>query len=454
MPQPAFYGLPTPMPDQTASLLTRARVTRIPPLRPIALVAALIVPFGLLHAWVLAEIAIAITDILFLVEMTRTKNFRWLKQPWLIASLLWWAWLTLCSIPIPALGLIVDGWGMACIEAVIIIRLICFAAALQSWLLTTPTSRRAAYLVLALSALWIALECWQQYLSGRNFLGDHRWGDGSLTGPFHKPRAGDLYGHLLFLAVLPPAMALFAKPGRLRPIAGAALAIIGVVTSVLIGQRMGTIFTAISLATAAILIPRLRKPALAAAAIAALVLLLTPIISPATHAKLVGETATNLGHFALSPYGELYTRAAAMGLQSPLHGWGYNGFRAFCPLPRFTVGLPALHLAPTSLQLAACNLHPHNFYLQAFTDAGFPGLILFTAMMVTWLASLARNLWRTPDPLRVGLFACVLTFAWPLASTDEFPTLYMSGWLFFALGLGLALAQMPTQTKPMDPTHA
>jgi O-antigen ligase len=423
-------------------------------LRPAALAIAMLVPLGLLHAWVLAEIAIALTDILFLVQMARDRNVTWLKQPWLIAALLWWAWLTLCSLPISALGLTVDGWGMGFFEGFIIIRLICFAAALQTWLLTTAKARQLAYLMLALSALWLGAESWQEYLTGSNLFGDHRWGDGSLTGPFYKPRAGDLYGHLLFLAVLPPAMALFAKPGRLWPVAGAALAVLGVVTSVLIGQRMGTIFTGLGLATAALFIPRLRKAALAAAAIAALVLLLTPIISPATHAKLVGETSKNLGHFALSPYGELYTRAAAMGLQSPIHGWGYNGFRAFCPLPRFTVGIPALGLAPTSLQLAACNLHPHNFYLQAFADAGLPGLILFTAMMLTWLATLARNLWRTPDPLRVGIFACVLTFAWPLASTDEFPTLYMSGWLFFALGLGLALAQMPNQTKPTDPTHA
>ena len=52
--------------------------------------------------------------------------------------------------------------------------------------------------------------------------------------------------------------------------------------------------------------------------------------------------------------------------------------------------------------------------------------------------------------LRGGLFACVVTFAWPLASTDEFPTLYMSGWLFFALGLALAVTQIPSNTTNQD----
>jgi len=431
--------------DQT----TRAARQRLQEnLRPIALAAAMLVPLGLLHAWVLAEIAIAVTDVLFLIETARTKNLAWIKKPWIIAALIWWLWLLICSTP--AFFFPTAGWLMGFGEAAAVLRLILFTAALESWLLTTQHAKNLAWALLALSALWIGVECWQEYLTGSNLFGDHRWGDGSLTGPFYKPRAGQLYAHLLFIAVLPPAMSIMSKPGLARRAAGLALIALGVVTSVLIGQRMGTMFTAISLATAAVFIPGLRKPALAIAALAVLVLLLTPLISPATHAKLVGETAKNLHHFALSPYGELYTRATVMGLQSPIHGWGYNGFRALCPFPLFDKGLPTLGIAPSSVALYACNLHPHNFYLQAFADAGYPGLILFSLMMLTWAVTLARGLWRDPSPLRVGLFACLVTFAWPLASTDEFPTLYMSGWLFFALGLALAATQIPSQPTIQD----
>jgi O-antigen ligase len=420
-------------------------------LRPIALAAAMVVPLGLLHAWVLAEIGIAIADILFLAEMARTKNPAWLAKPWIIVALTWWLWLTSCSTPLFFFP--TAGWLMSFAEAAVILRLVIFTAALESWLLTTQNARNIAWLLLALSVLWIGLECWQEYLTGSNLFGDHRWGDGSLTGPFYKPRAGQLYAHLLFIAVLPPAMAVMTKPGILRRTAGLALIALGVVTSVLIGQRMGTMFTAIALATTAIFIPRLRRPALAIAALAVVVLLLTPLISPATHAKLVGETAKNLHHFALSPYGELYTRATVMGLASPIHGWGYNGFRALCPFPVFDKGLPALGIAPSSVALYACNLHPHNFYLQSFADAGYPGLILFSLMMLTFLLTLGRGLFKNPAPLRVGIFACAVTFAWPLASTDEFPTLYMSGWLFFALGLGLAITHIPSNAANKDATN-
>ncbi len=419
-------------------------------LRTVALVATLLVPLGLLHAFVLAEIGIAVTDILFLAAMVRARDAAWARQPWFIVALIWWGWLLVCSLP--WFGFQTAGFGMGFMQAFVIIRLLIFAVALQSWLLVTAKARRALWLALALSCLWIGVESWQQYLTGSNIFGDHRWPDGALTGPFWKPRAGAPYAHLLFAAMLPVIMGLQAA-GKGRRVAAFALAALGVVTSVLIGQRIGTAFALFSLVVAAFFVAQLRRVALVTLAAAVLVLLATPIISPATHAKLVGETSRQITHFTQSPYGELYTRATTMGLASPWHGWGYNGFREFCPEPRFAGGLPGLGIAPTQLGLGACNLHPHNFYVQAFVDAGVPGLVLFVLLNLAWMGALLRGLWRNPEPMRVGLFIGVLTFSWPIASTDAFPTLYMSGWQFLLLGLGLAAAQMTPKLMKPDEKH-
>jgi O-antigen ligase len=420
--------------------------------RNIAYGATLLVPFGLMHAFVLAEFCIVLTDILFLAEMFRTRNFNWARQPWFIVAIIWWGWTLICSLPLPFLGLRGFSLIISTGQALVIIRLIIFIAALQAWVLTTPRSRDLLWLLIALSALWIGVESWQQMITGRNIFGDPRWGDGALTGPFWKPRAGALYGHILFIALLPPLLALFAKPGQGWRAAGLMLAILGVGTSVLIGQRMGSIFSLLGLMLAAAMIRKLRRPALIIGGVAAVLIILTPLISPPTYKKLIGETSRQVSHYAQSPYGELETRAVVMGLAAPFTGWGYNGFRQYCPQDRFSAGIPALGIPATSLGLGACNLHPHNFYLQALTDAGLPGLFLFIAMSLLWLWTMFRGLLAEKTPVRIGLFIAVFTFLWPLASTDEFPTLYLPGWLFLLLGLGLAYTYV-TKTAPMEPAN-
>jgi O-antigen ligase len=106
------------------------------------------------------------------------------------------------------------------------------------------------------------------------------------------------------------------------------------------------------------------------------------------------------------------------------------------------------------MALFPCGLHPQNYYIQAFCEAGLPGLILFAIMIGIWFKNLVSGLWKNPDPLRVGLFITFITFAWPLASTDAFPTLYMLGWFYFALGLGLALTHIPPTTINPDTINA
>lgn len=422
-------------------------------LRLLALFATMLVPLGLLHAFVLAEICIALTDVAFLVHCTRSKNWAWLRHGWMRIALLWWVWLVICSTPIPALGLGSAGWKMGFVQAVVVIRFLIFTAALQDWVLTTAKSRKLAVTLLTLSALWIGLESWQQYLTGHNIFGNPRWSDGSLTGPFWKPRAGVLYAHILYPAILPAVALLLSSRRWLAYGGGLVLAMLGLITSVLIGQRMGVALTGLGAAVAALFLPRLRLPVIAGIVAAVVFLLATPIISPPTHAKLVGETHKNMSHFWLSPYGQLYIRGTQMGLQSPVHGWGYNGFREFCPLPRFSPGIPEAGLPATQLDLGACNLHPQNFYVQSFVDAGLPGFVLFTLLCLWWFKDCLAGLWRSRNPLRIGMFIAVLTYLWPLASTDEFPALYMVGWLFFLLGVSYALKPASDQTLTLDNKH-
>jgi O-antigen ligase len=245
---------------------------------------------------------------------------------------------------------------------------------------------------------------------------------------------------LLLPVLLPPVAMLLARRGTGAKCGAYGLLLGGVCLMVLIGQRMPLLLTGLGLFVAALLLRPLRPLVLAAVVAATALTAATVVVSPPTYHRLVQKFSSQMDHFATSQYGELYARALEIGEQHPLTGRGFDGFRTGCPIPRYF--RPSLDLSLADGGGAAiCAQHPHNFYAQALDEGGVPGLALFAALAIAWLAPLARGLWRDPRPLRVGLFASVLIQLWPFASTSAFTSMPMGGWFFLLLGWGLAEAR-------------
>ena len=400
----------------------------------IALVAMLLVTPSLLNARALADGLFSVTAILFLIHCARTRQWGWLRQGWVPFAGAWWIWEMLCSLPAPP---VFHGTWPDFVQAAMMVRFFVFAAALEFWLLREQQRRLWLRWVVQAVAAYIGIQCLYQYATGRNFYGFRRWADGELTGPFFKPRAGPELVRILFPALLPPVMALIARKEMLYRAGGLALAGLGIAVMVLIGQRMPVLLTGLGLIVSALLLPRLRVVAIGAVVIGGVVLAASPIISPPTYYRLVEKFSRQMDHFQTSPYGYLLRRADEMTEQNPIFGLGFNGFRRDCPEPRYFVGWsnkPGHDGGGADI----CKQHPHNFYTQASTDGGYPGLALFSLMCLAWLWGVGRGLWRNPDPLRVGLFAAALIHLWPIASTSAFTSLPVSGYFFVILGWGCA----------------
>jgi O-antigen ligase len=189
-----------------------------------------------------------------------------------------------------------------------------------------------------------------------------------------------------------------------------------------------------------LLLRRLRPAALLAFAVGAVLLAALPIVSPPTYQKLVLHFLEQMDHFWQSPYGQIYVRAAAIALDHPWFGQGFDGYRLVCAAPAYAHAQALFGLPPIAGADEGCNIHPHQFWLQAASSAGWPGLLLFAAVVLAWLRRLAAGLWRSQDPLRVALFVTVLAWLWPLASTSGFYNMPIAGWGFLMAGWGLALA--------------
>ena len=405
---------------------------------PIAWVACLALPVALLHARALAEIMIVAIDLLFLAQVWIDGDVEWLKRPFTWAAAAWWVWLAACSV--------VGSGGLALGLAAI--RLPLLSVALGDWLLAGEAGawrRRWLWWMLVAAFAWIALQCWQQHLLGTNLFGQSRWIDGALTGPFNKPRAGPAFILLFFPVVIPGAMALWSAPGSRRKAGGVALFVASALTLLLIGQRMPSVLLALGLAVTALLLPRMRLAVLAAGLCGGALVAALPIISPAANDKLVVHFADQLRHFADSDYGLLFVRGYTLAELHPWLGRGFDGFRRGCSEFWTMHGIDWLGIATYQLNggMRACNLHPHNYYLEAADNAGLPGLALFVLVVATALYRLAAGLQPTRQALRTGLLVGMVVALWPLATTSSLFSMPNGGWVFLLLGFGFSASRLP-----------
>lgn len=403
-------------------------------LRRMAICLVLLVPVFLFYGRAVADALICVIDVLFLVRSTRAADFTWVRQPWVVLAGTLWALQLIASIRLGPVENVLQG--------AVMIRLLVFLVALQAWVLQSPRARRALWAVFALLAVWTASQCWEQLLTGVNATGSLRWLDGALTGPFYKPRAGEVFLFVSLPGIMPLVLWLLGKTSKAARGGGVIMLLFMLVTMILIGQRMPNLLMVLGLIITALMVKRLRLPLIIALATGGIVIALLPIVSPPTFTKLVLVFGRQISHFAASPYGQLYTRASVMIASRPLSGFGFDGFKDYCGIPRFFHGWPALGI-PDDVNGAdkACNLHPHNYYFQIGVMAGLPGLALFITLAVLWLIQMAKNLRPSQDAIRAMVFVTACVILWPIASTSSMFTLDTAGWVFLMIGWGLAASR-------------
>lgn len=383
----------------------------------------LALPLFITHGRGIADGLIVAIALLFLARSAIARDLAWLRRGWVVVALAWWAWMTAVSLPAwqPA------GW----------VRFILFAAALESVALADPATRRWLWRVLLVCVAYIAAQVLWQFATGTNFFGQPRFGDGELTGPYEHPRAASVLARMLFPALLPLS-------AMVSPWAGGALLAAGAGVVVLIGQRMPALLTGLGLAVIALLYRPLRRAALVAGLAGVLLVGASAVVSPPTYYRLVTKFSAQMLDFPDSHYGLIAARALAITDAWPLTGAGADGFRRYCADPRFHVGRGGRGDGGGA---AICAIHPHNIYLQALVDGGWPGLALFSAMALAWLAALGRGLWGGAGAARVGLFAAALMHLWPIGAASSFTAMPLSGLFFLLLGWGLAEARVKNTTQ-------
>ncbi|MFT9221157.1 O-antigen ligase family protein [Gluconobacter oxydans] len=407
--------------------------------------ATLLLPLFLVHWRGIAEGCLDGLAVGFLLRSVLTREWHWCHQGFVWPALVWWGWLVLCSLPrqapVPAEATV------SLTQALLAIRFPVAAFALAFWTLQDPRTRIWCRRLVIACVLYLGAQMLLQAVTGHNLFGNPRFGDGTLTGPYDKPRVSAPFA----LLGLPVALFVGALLGQRATrswqktfvTAAALLPVLGLL--VLAGQRMSLATFLLGTGVCAVVLPTLRRPALALLLASPALIGLLALVSPEAFGHLVTKTHSQLAHFASSPYGQIYNRAAVMIEAHPVMGLGDDAFRHYCRSEVFLEPGPS-HLRPDGGGVSVCVQHTHNHVLEAATNGGFPGAILFVAMIGSWwrvLGSTARRqvgLSAAQIGWRVGLFGAAVLHEWPLSSQSAFLNMPLGGIAFLLLGAGLAEA--------------
>ncbi|MFC0569337.1 hypothetical protein [Gluconobacter japonicus] len=170
--------------------------------------ATLVLPLFLVHWRGIAEGSLDGLAVGFLLRSALTREWRWCRQGFVWPALVWWAWLVLCSlprqVPVPAEA------TASFTQALLAIRFPVAAFALAFWTLQDSWTRTWCRRLVVACVLYLGAQMLLQAVTGHNLFGNPRFGDGTLTGPYDKPRVSAPFA----LLGLPAALFVGALLGQ------------------------------------------------------------------------------------------------------------------------------------------------------------------------------------------------------------------------------------------------
>ncbi|MEO0347957.1 MAG: O-antigen ligase family protein [Pseudomonadota bacterium] len=395
----------------------------------------------MLFSFVLSRVALEIfagtSVLIFVTYLAQERNTK-LLMPNSLVKFTWFFWLSVIFMTLVN----VDG---RLLSAIVWGRYILLMLAI-SWVYTNNKAYlQQLWSVVLLIAVFLLVDSWWQYVWGLDILGKPILYAGvsdsaRLTGPFTYPRVGSALAIFAVLAwsYLVNTTWLKNKITKARQhkilLTIVLSAIIVVVTIFISNERRA--FMAI-LATAGFIIlawPGRKLLFMSSGCLMlALILLLGWQFAPGNFYRQVTKFNDYYQNFWHTEYGEVWYGAINLGQERPLSGVGIKNFSNYNPYFEASDGMRAAH-------------HAHNYYLQFFSEQGYPGLVLFSLWVLSVLVFLNRNWHRLDFTLKCAAIIVVVQLI-PIAPNPSFYTAWGAVPLWLLLGLLMALSHSKEQQR-------
>ena len=395
---------------------TRRALANMPRWERYAHIFWLLGPFFLLIERSPADLWLSLLSIAFIFRSIAKRDCSWLQVGWVRLGILFWATCLLSasfsSLPIYSVG-----------ETVAWFRFPLFAMAVVFWL---GLDRRLIY------AMLFSIGCGMVMMSG--ILAAEMIIVGQKGGRLSWPYGDLVPGNYLAKACLPAFLVVVALATSAKTrVAGisAIVALVSIIASLLTGERINFLIRACGGMLAAVSWkPRIGR-VLALVAIEGFAVVMALVATPGLFWRFFTHFVSEIPVHGDSAY----FRAMAPGFlafnEAPILGVGPGNLRILCP--EITVGSEAYD----------CHPHPHNYYIQMLGEVGILGLITGTLFLGSIIWACARPAFHDRHNVVVATMWIVpFAFFWPIASTADFFGQWNNIFMWSAVAVALAGAQI------------
>ena len=369
-----------------------------------------------------ADFWLSMIALVFVGRSIARRESWWLRVTWVRFAFLFWVVCLGSALlsPVPAYS-----FG----ETLVWFRFPLFAMAITFWL---GRDSRLVHAMLLSAGLGMMIMCLILVIE-ISVVGIN---GGRLSWPY-----GDLVpGNYLAKSCLPSFVVVVAiaasSEGRTASWA-AIIALISIIASVMTGERINFLIRACSGMLASIVWKPKSYRVMAIFAIEGAAVLSAIVTTPGLFQRFFNEFFQQLPTHGDS----LYFRAMAPGwlafMDSPIFGVGPGNLRILCP--EMTGGSAAYD----------CHPHPHNYYIQMIGEAGIVGLVTGVLFLGSIIWACAKPALRDRSNVVVATMWIVpFAFFWPIASTADFFGQWNNIFMWSAVAVALAGAQIGSQESP------
>lgn len=397
--------------------------------RKLALIFTSLIPAFLLFSRAVADVALIITGILFIIHTLKTKNYNFLKPLLIRILLLLWLWFMFSSFFASSNNF------SSFASSFVYIRFILFFIACTSWLFTEINALKFAIKIITLTMLITICDSLWQFFTEYSITGNPKYDLVRLTSFLKRPNVGTYLLKLIF-----PITGLWLitininNKKHLFLSCSLLLCTIGVIC--ITGERTATalalIFLIFSLFAICINSKSHRAYMIAAiiCIISAFMLVLYSV--PYILSRALG-LINDVSDFSSSLYGQLFQASILIWQDNIFTGAGLMQFRHACAV-----------LEQKGL-IHYCTTHSHNIYLEILSETGAVGLILFVTFIILCISKTLRVALANHRDIKIFTSAilalsglCIIFF--PISVTMSFITNWSAilNWLGISLCVSLS----------------